>query len=470
MKHLLQRNIFNKTTTLLFSLLILSLNIASALPKIEHWQTAEQANVYFIQTTQIPMLDIKVALPAGEQYEGKQYGLANNTAELMLAGTTSRPQEILLADIENLGAKIQFSSGQTHTTASFRSLTKSEIFNDAFMIFQDILKNPNFPEDQLALNIKTQLLALEAIKEDASALASEKFMNILYPNSPLGINSEMTKVSLATLKQNDIKAFYQSHYHATGAIIVLVGDIDLAKAKELSAKLSQTLGTGERKVISDITTSTMSSEKLFQLPFSGPQAQIIIGQNMVTRNDPDYFPLVLGNHILGGSGMTSLLFSTVREKEGLSYGIYSSINNTNLPAPFTIGFATSKEKVEQALAITHKTIADFIKNGPSEAELNLAKNNIVGGFILGLTSNAQLANALLTIGRYQLPLDYFDKYPEIISKISAKEIQAAFAKHINPDNFITVIVSEEVAKNADMSVNKNTDKTSDEQQISLPKH
>ena len=165
-----------------------------------------------------------------------------------------------------------------------------------------------------------------------------------------------------------------------------------------------------------------------------------MGHVSIDRFSPDFFPLILGNHVLGGSGLTSLLMMDIREKQGLTYGISSSFAPSYLHGPFTIGLSTKNESVDHAIAATIQETKEFIKNGPNDTDLDRAKNNLIGSSILSLSSNSGLAGALLMIAQYDLPLNYYDTYPEKIRSITKDDIQKAFEKHVHPDDFVTVIL------------------------------
>ena len=160
----------------------------------------------------------------------------------------------------------------------------------------------------------------------------------------------------------------------------------------------------------------------------------------MTRTDPDYFPLYVGNHILGGSGLVSLLMDEVREKRGLSYSVYSYFLPLAERGPFLAGLATKNDQGPQARNVLMATIQRFRDEGPSQEELEAAVKNITGGFPLRIAGNRKIAQYLAIIGFYGLPLDYLDRFNERVRAVTVEAIRDAFQRRIDPSHFTTVIV------------------------------
>ena len=167
-----------------------------------------------------------------------------------------------------------------------------------------------------------------------------------------------------------------------------------------------------------------------------------MGQPGMHRGDPDYFVLYLGNHILGGSGLVSLLSEQVREQRGLSYSVYSYFSPMRRDGPFIAGAQTQNAKAGEAREVMRATLRRFIDEGPTEEELTAAKKNVTGGFPLRIASNAKIVEYLAVIGFYGLPLDYLDTFTDRIEAITAKQIQDAFRRRVHPERFVTVVVGD----------------------------
>ncbi len=160
----------------------------------------------------------------------------------------------------------------------------------------------------------------------------------------------------------------------------------------------------------------------------------------LARHDPDYFPLIVGNYVLGGGGFVSRLMQQVREQRGLSYGVSSYFNPMAQAGPFQIGLQTKQEQAEQALQVVRDTVAGYLRDGPTETELQAAKDNLIGGFSLRIDSNRKILGNIAAIGFYDLPLDYLDTWTAQVAKVTTAQIKAAFNRKIQLDKLSTVIV------------------------------
>ena len=160
----------------------------------------------------------------------------------------------------------------------------------------------------------------------------------------------------------------------------------------------------------------------------------------VKRGDPDYFSLYVGNHILGGSGLVSILSDEVREKRGLSYSVYSYFIPMHQKGPFQMGAQTRNSQADEAMQVMQKTLRDFIGKGPTDEQLKAAKNNISGGFPLKISSNKKIVQYLTMIGFYDLPLDYLNTLVPNVLAVTREQIRDAFGRRLTPDRFVTVTV------------------------------
>jgi zinc protease len=151
-------------------------------------------------------------------------------------------------------------------------------------------------------------------------------------------------------------------------------------------------------------------------------------------------PLLVGNYVLGGGGFNSRLYYEVREKRGLSYSVYSSLTPYAEAGAFQIGLQTRKDQAGQALEVVRTTLREFIEQGPTEAELEGAKQNLIGGFPLRLDSNKKILDYLAVIGFYRLPLDYLETFPRKVEAVTVEQIREAFRRRIDPDRLVTVVV------------------------------
>jgi len=170
------------------------------------------------------------------------------------------------------------------------------------------------------------------------------------------------------------------------------------------------------------------------------QSHILIGAPGMRRDDPDYFPLYVGNYVLGGGGFVSRITEEVRNKRGLAYSAYSYFSPLEQRGPFLIGLQTKREQAQEALSVVQKTLRRFLASGPTEEELKAAKQNIIGSFPLRIDSNRKILEYLALIGFYRLPLTYLEDFGRHVDRVTVADIKSAFARRIDPDKMVTVVV------------------------------
>jgi zinc protease len=186
--------------------------------------------------------------------------------------------------------------------------------------------------------------------------------------------------------------------------------------------------------------AALPAARLKRIAFPATQTHILMGEPGIRRGDRDYFPLYVGNYVLGGGGLVSRLAEEVREKHGLSYSVYSYFFPMRVPGPFILGLQTKNTQRDQALKLVHEVLAGFVAKGPTDAELDAAKKHITGGFPLRIDSNGKIAEYLAVIGFYGLPLTYLDDFIPHIESVTADQIRQSLRDRVHPDKMLTVIV------------------------------
>jgi zinc protease len=238
--------------------------------------------------------------------------------------------------------------------------------------------------------------------------------------------------------------FYKHYYAANNTSLVLVGNITFLKAKAIAEQLSAALPKQKTSISStapqtfNLNSQTRASCQ--KVNFPSAQANILIGGIGITHKDADFFPLIIGNHIVGGSALTSRLFQEVRNKKGLAYSVHSGFMLYKERGPFLISLQSRNEKAGEAIRIAQETLSQFIQEGPNSEELASAKRNLIGKFNINLASNNAIADALSNLAFYQLPLDYFDTYAKKIQAVTAEQIRQAMQKHLPPNQLSIVII------------------------------
>lgn len=427
--------------TRIFSLIITLFITVSvhASPQIEHWQTSNGARVYFVAAPELAMVDIKVVFDAGSAHDGDLSGTALLTNAMLSEGAAGLNTNQISAAFENVGAQFSNSSERDMALLSMRSLTADFALTPALKTFQQVLTQPNFPSASFERLQKQMLIGLQAEKQSPGAIASRAFYSNLYGNHPYAAMPAGNDSSVKALNIAALKAFYQQYYVANNAIVVLVGALNVEQAKAIAENLLADLPAG--KIAPTLTkVAPLLTAKNITIDHPSSQTHLMMGQPGISRHDPDYFALYVGNHILGGSGLVSQLSNEVREKRGLSYSVYSYFRPMRDLGPYQFGLQTKNDQAKEALDVVQNTLSNFISQGPSAAELTAAKQNITGGFALRLDSNSKIAGYITMIGFYNLPLDYLNTFKESINAISIEQIKEAYSRRIHADKMVTILV------------------------------
>ncbi|NIO42502.1 MAG: hypothetical protein GTO41_21570 [Burkholderiales bacterium] len=220
----------------------------------------------------------------------------------------------------------------------------------------------------------------------------------------------------------------------------MVGDVSSEQAASIASNLTSDLPRARVPVPALPAVPERAESTEIVIPHAASQAHVRIGMPGVRRGDPDYFPLWVAVQILGGSGMTSLLNEELREARGLTYSVYSYFSPYSQPGPFVITLQTRKDQTWEALDVALMTLEKFVAEGPTEEQLQAAKQYVIGGFALNIDSNAELVEYLAMIGFYRLPLDYLETFPREIEQLSLARVQDALKRRLTPSKTVTVVV------------------------------
>jgi zinc protease len=391
------------------------------------------------------MVDISVVFNAGAARDGDKPGVSKMTAAMLDEGAGSLNADAIATVFASVGAKYSASSERDMAVFSLRTLTEKNAFNTAAEMFNTVLSKPTFPADAFQRTQQRLLTGLQAEKQSPQAIATRAFYENLYAKHPYGVMPSGNPESVGQLTPADLHAFYQQYYVSSNALVVIVGAVDRKQAENIATQVTAGLKTGAPAVALP-SVSELAEAQLIQQSYPSTQTTILMGQPGISRDDADYFPLYVGNHILGGSGLVSQLSDELREKRGLTYGVYSYFRPMQQLGPYQFALQTRNEKAQEALQVMRDTLTAFIDKGPTEAELNSAKQNITGGFALRVDSNSKIADHLAMIGFYGLPLDYLDSFNDKINAVTVAQIMDAFKRRVNAEKMLTVLVGGETTQ------------------------
>ena len=423
-------------------LLLLLTSSAQAKLDIQHWTTPEGTKVFFAQTKGLPILDIQLNFDAAASRDGDQFGLASLTSSLLGTATQYHNEEQIINTFESVGAQFSNSSLKDMSIVSLRTLTRQPILKKSLDIFTEVITQPSFEQKYLTREKRQTLRAIEAAKQSPASVASLAFNEAVFGDHPYAHAKIGTEKSINQISLQDLKQHYDKFYVAKNLTIALVGDITKVKAKQIARQISHGLNVGKKAKNNPVITALKSPKKI-HIEFPSKQTHLLIGQSGVNRSHPDYYPLYLGNHIFGGSGLTSILSDEIREKKGLAYSAYSYFTKMKSNGFFMMRMQTKNDQALEAKNIALQTLKNFRNNAIDTQKLQDGKDNIIGGFALETASNANILTYLSIIGFYDLPLDYLSSFTDKIKDISAQDIQNAYARLVDMDKLIILSVGEQ---------------------------
>lgn len=413
---------------------------AQAAVKIEHWVAPSGARVYFVETHVLPIVDIQVDFAAGSAYDpADKVGLASLTRGLLDAGAGGMSEESIADKLADTGARLSGATDLDRANLSLRTLSSRAERDAALDLLRAIVQQPEFPAQALAREKARTVANIKDEDTRPDSIAIKRFYTALYPGHPYGYNA--TAETVSAISRDDVASFYRGYYSAARSSVAIVGDVTRAEAEAIAQKLTEGLPAASAVAAATVPEVTLPQRETVKVAHPATQSHIYVGVPGLKREDPDYFPLLVGNYILGGGGFESRLLNEVREKRGYAYSAYSYFLPNKQLGPFEIGLQTKRNQSDEAIKVVGDTLKDFLAKGPTADELKRAKQNIVDGFALRIDSNKKLLDYVSMIGFYGLRLDYLEDYPKEVAKVTAAQIRDAFARRIRPENMVTVIVA-----------------------------
>lgn len=413
--------------------------VAQALPDIKSWHTKKGAKVLFVEASELPMVDIRLVFDAGSSRDGEHPGVAKLTGALLDQGADGLDADEIARGLEQRGAVLSSGSKRDMAWVSLRSLVDTNLLEPSLVLFGKVLVKPDFPVTDFEREQKRMLAGLQYEKQKPGSIAKKTYYRELFGEHPYASHPSGTEASVKALSVAHLRDFYKRYYVARNATVVIVGKLGESQARKIATRLADSLPEGSKpSPLPSVVALDKPDEMFIEHPSS--QSHVLMGQPGLRRKDPDYFPLYVGNHVLGGSGLVSRISDEIREKRGLSYSAYSYFIPMKERGPFQLGFQTRNDQREEAVQVLRDTLSGFIASGPTDKELLASKNNIISGFPLRVSSNSKISEYLAVIGFYDLPLDYLQTFTDRVDAVTGEQIREAWKRRIHPEKMVTVIV------------------------------
>ncbi len=413
---------------------------ALAGPEIQHWRTDNGARIYLVESHEIPIVQISVAFDAGSARDPVSHpGVAHLTSLMLDEGAGALDADQIAERLDSVGARFASQNGRDMSVVEVLTLAAPEALEAVVAVLTDILVRPQFPAAVLEREKNRALVRLAQQKQSPQQVVQKEFYASLFSTHPYASPPDGTEAGIKAITRGTLVAFHKRYFTGRNAVVALVGDLSRGEAERVANQIVGGLPTGEAPPPL-AAVSSLERDQQRSIDFPSSQSHVLLGQPGVSRGDPDYFPLYVGNYILGGSGLVSRLSVEIREKRGLAYSVYSYFLPMRQSGPYLLGLQTRNDQVPLALEVVQETVEKFVAEGPTQAELEAAQKHLTGAFPLNLDSTKKVAANVLNIGFYGLPLNYLNTYTDNIEKVTRAEVHEAFKRRVDPQRLMRVIV------------------------------
>lgn len=384
-----------------------------------------------------PSVNMGGYLPAGSIFEtDEKLGLADFVSSMLMRGTQKRTFDDIYNELESVGASLGIDSGVHNVNFGGRALV--EDLPLLFNILSESLRTPIFPNDEVE-RLRTQLLTGLALRaQDTSDMADLIFERHLYSDHPYGKPTDGFVETIQSITREDLAEFHRLTFGPRGLVIAIVGAIHPKKAVEAAEKALGDWKAPSQKEPPALPPLTRVRKTIREHhPISGKsQSDLVVGTVGPNRKSPDFMAASLGNSVLGQFGMMGRIGDAVREKAGLAYYAYSSLHSGIGPGSWEVAAGVNPMNLTKALGLIEKELKRFVKNGVTKDELGDSQANFIGRLPLTLESNGGVAGAILSIHRYSLGMDYYQRYEELVRSVSRDDVVEVARKYIDPERLV----------------------------------
>jgi len=388
-----------------------------------------------------PTVSVRGELRVGAVGEPiEQSGLAVFTGAALIRGAGPRSFQMIVEETEERGCSV--SAGGGLHSSGFGGKALVEDLPLVLEILADMLIRPTFPAQEVERLRGQFLMGLRESEQETGTQASRAARALLYPpEHPYSRISSGTLATVQAITREDLARFH-ARYHPAGGAVAIVGDVEPAA---VIAELEARLGSWAPAATPPDSTPPAAPPALEgisrkDIPMPGKvQSDVIWAVHGLRRADPDYYPVMLANMVLGQLGMGGRLGENVRERQGMAYYCYSGLEADIGAGPWSAVAGVSPENVERAIAAILHEVERFVADGPTEQELADARAFLTGSLVLGLETNDGMAGTLLGIERHGLGLDYIDRYPAIINAVSHAQIVAAARRYLSTERYVLAV-------------------------------
>lgn len=410
-------------------------------PSFQRTRLRNGLTVYAARLEGPPLISLEMVLPAGGQNDpAKRAGLATLTASLIDEGTERRGALEIAAQVERLGGYL--TTGADWDVGYLAVGSLSQHLTASLDLLAEVVTSPTFPEAEVERLRQQRLAELLRRSQDPSFLADERLAREIYHGTVYSHSLLGNEESVSALSRAEALDFYRRHYRLHGSSMIAVGDLD---PEEMVRRIEEAFGSHgrlseEEPAAPEIRPAPLPGLTIHVVDRPGAaQTELRLGHSGISRNDPDYIPLLALNTLLGGK-FTSRINLNLRERHGYTYGAFTRFVGRLGPGPFVVDAAVATESAGAAAREVLGELRRIREELVEPAELEETRSYMVGVFPYTLQTIGDLAKRLETLATYGLPDDYFNRYLERLTQVTREELQEVAQRHLHPDRIAVVAV------------------------------
>ncbi|MDT4898934.1 MAG: zinc protease [Acidobacteriota bacterium] len=412
------------------------------LPRAQEVTLSNGLRVVLLENHRVPTFTMQmVILSGGLSDPADHHGLASFTATLLREGTPTRSSKEIAEQMDTLGATLTASGGISSFTSTVTTSGLVENLDQTLDIFADVIRNPKFPQEEVEKFKARQIQQLQFQRSIPQFLAAERFQRAIYGEHPAGlIVPPMESIKRTT--SADLARFHSINYRPNNAMLTIVGDVTM---KEITPKLEKAFGDWQKGDVPQTKIPAAPEQGAMRIQLidrpGSVQTVLQLGNLGIERTNQDYFAVLVMNQILG-SGPASRLFLNLREDKGYTYGAYSNFGGSKFRGTVVSSSEVRTDVTEGAMKEFMYELKRIREEKVSPAELENAKRAIIGSFALSLEQPNALLQFIVTQKLYDLPADYWDTYPQMVSNITADDVMRAAQRYVSLSNLQIVAVGD----------------------------
>jgi zinc protease len=432
---------------LLLSIVFLTLPAvmpARAAVEIQEVTSEKGITAWLVEDYSVPLVNVRFAFSGGSTQEpdGRE-GASTLMSGLFDEGAGDLDADTFQERLDDVGAEMSFSASRDAVYGSMRMLAEER--EDALGLLKLAVSAPRFDAEPVE-RIRSQIMnRIRSQERDPETQGQYAFAEALYGDHPYARPSDGTAETMAAITADDLRALHDRTFARSNLSVAVVGAID---AETLKRELDRVFG--DLPETADLTPVAKVTPKLGQevdYAYPLPQATLQLVYPGIERDDPEFFPAYMMNHILGGGTFSSRLFDEVREKRGLAYGVGSGLHTSDYSHSLMIGTQTRADRTQETLDVIRDVIRGMLEEGPTEEELAVAKTYVIGAYpINNLDSSSAMARTLVELQKDKLGIDYIERRAALIDAVTLDQVKAAAKRLLSEEPAILVIGPEAESK------------------------